>query len=717
MLKAFDSANDDGKGSKLDYKDLPILCKVSSNAEKGKKLINTAEVTKYEDKDGNDLPKDVDSTPNNKDPKNVEERTEDDDDYEVIYLKQFDLALRKYIASIDGKAQDREPQVDVTPLKNGEKTAIYKHSKAPLAVNKGSRIIYTLRVYNEGDVDGYASKITDYLPANLEFVTDSTINTQYGWHEVEGSNGRKYETDYLKPAEIHAAEEGWTDSNKIKAFDGTTLDSKFVQIEVKVKDSVQAKDKLTNLAEISEYKDEKQNVINPDKDSSSNDVNVPEDKDLPGYKDDEINKEYVPGQEDDDDFEKVYIPRFDLALRKYITNIAGKEETSRVPEVSYEDGKIEYKHSKSPLQVVVGDVVVYTIRAYNEGETNGYAAEIADDMPEYLTFLPDNEVNKEYKWKMYDADGNETEDVSKAVKIKTTYLSKDNETSEGSNLLKAFDASKPISDTNPDHKDVKVAFQVNNNAPVQKVITNKAQITDDTDENGNPVDDEDSKPDEWNEGEDDQDLENVIPQQFDLSLLKYVSQVIVTEDGKTTTSETKNTGNNETDIIPKVEIHKKKINSTVVKFVYTIKITNEGDIEGYAKEITDYIPEGLAFDGADNPNWTVKGDGVIATRALENTLLKPGENATVTVTFRWINGAENLSLKRNTAEISEDYNEKGVPDRDSTPNNKVDGEDDIDIADVLLSIKTGKAKTYIILAGIILVVLAGGIIVIKKYAM
>ena len=31
-----------------------------------------------------------------------------------------------------------------------------------------------------------------------------------------------------------------------------------------------------------------------------------------------------------------------------------------------------------------------------------------DDMPAGLEFLPDNETNKEYRWIMYDKDGNET---------------------------------------------------------------------------------------------------------------------------------------------------------------------------------------------------------------------------------------------------------------------------------------------------------------------
>lgn len=74
-----------------------------------------------------------------------------------------------------------------------------------------------------------------------------------------------------------------------------------------------------------------------------------------------------------------------------------------------------------------------------------------------------------------------------------------------------------------------------------------------------------------------------------------------------------------------------------------------------------------------------------------------------------------MGLKQNVAEISKDYNEYGAPDIDSTPNNKVVGEDDIDDAPVMLSIKTGQAATYVGLISIILVTLAGGVILIKKY--
>ena len=114
--------------------------------------------------------------------------------------------------------------------------------------------------------------------------------------------------------------------------------------------------------------------------------------------------------------------------------------------------------------------------------------------------------------------------------------------------------------------------------------------------------------------------------------------------------------------IAKVVIDKKKLSKTTVKFVYNIIIMNQGEIPGYATEITDYIPEGLEFVAEDNPLWTKETGNKITTRALEGKLLNPGDSATVEVIFTWKNGEENLGLKTNIAEISEDYNDKGSKD-------------------------------------------------------
>ena len=641
---------------------------------------------------------------------------QDDDDFEKIYVKTFDLALRKFITAVNNtELKDengkyiREPQVDLTNLINGTSTtATYNHPKVPLSVKVGDTVVYTLRVYNEGEIDGYASEVTDYLPPYLIYVEDSKINEKYGWQVSE--DGRKVETTYLADKEI-------------TAFDGTTLDYEDIQIECKISENAIPQESITNIAEITEYKYgdiiEKEDI-----DSESDNMKdiLPTDEELPTYKDDEIGKEYVPGNEDDDDFEKVYVKEFDLALRKFITEVQKQEVTTRIPNPKIENGQITYyEHTKEPLIVHVDDIIIYTIRVYNEGEISGYASEITDDIPEYLEYLPEESTNVEYMWKMYDENDEETDNVEDAVKVKTEYLSKEN---GEDNLIKAFDG------TTLDYKDIKIAFKVKDPNSNEYIITNHAQISDDEDENGNPIKDKDSEPDEWNEGEDDQDVENVKVNYFDLALLKYVTKTIVIENGVEKVTETGYNGLEDPEPVVKVELNKKNLDEVVVKFGFGIKITNEGDIAGYATEITDYVPEGLKFDPNDNPEWTDEGNNVISTRQLEGTLLQPGESATVEVILTWINGEDNLALKTNVAEISEDDNEYDVPDRDSTPDNQKEGEDadrdstpdnqkegedDIDEAKVILSIITGGGTIIITLILGILVVVLVGVMLIKRF--
>ena len=627
-------------------------------------------------------------------------------------IKQFDLALRKYISKVNDTEYDRAPQVDVINLANGTSTtATYNHPKTTVSVRPTDIVTYTIRVYNEGEADGYANEITDFLPPELEFLPDNEVNQEYEWQL--GEDGRTVKTDYLSKAK-----ETDERQNLIKAFDGQNLDYKEVQIVCKIRDGAEKNKRLTNLAEITEELNNDHEDV-PDRDSTTDNVKLPSDEDLPGYKEDEIDKDYVPGQEDDDDFEKIIVQEFDLALRKFITKVDDKDITNRIPEVSYdeEENKITYNHTKEPVEVVTNNVVTYTIRIFNEGDINGYANEITDDIPEGLEFLPDNETNIEYRWVMYDANGEETEDVSQAVSIKTDYLSKEQEEKEGENLLHAFNPNEEISETNPEYRDVQVAFKVIEPNGSDRIIVNSAQISDDSDENGNEIDDKDSIPDEWNEGEDDQDKEYIKLVYFDLSLRKWVTQAIVIDKNGENITETGHQPYDDPEQIVKVDLNRKHINDVTVKFRYSIRVTNEGEIAGYAKEITDYVPEGLKFVAEDNPGWTDEGNNVISTRLLENTLLQPGEYADIEVVLTWINDANNMGLKVNTAEISEDYNDYGVPDKDSTPDNKKPGEDDIDDAPVMLSVGTGRAKVYFTLGFVILVTIAGGVFLIKKYVL
>ena len=634
---------------------------------------------------------------------------EDDDDFEKLKVVYFDLALRKFIIGKNDTAlTGREPQVDVTNLADGTSTtATYNHPKNPIDMQRGDIVIYTIRVYNEGSMDGYANEITDYLPEELEFLPDHEINQEYEWQV--SSDGRHVTTDYLSKAKETSSRQ-----NLLKAFDGTTLDYKDVKIACKIKDTAEVGKKLTNLAEITESKDSDGNDV-VDRDSETDNVEVPTDEDLPNYKDDEIDKDYVPGQEDDDDFEKVKVVYFDLALRKFITAVDDTEITNRIPQLSMgEDGNIDYNHTKEPVEVENGNIVTYTLRIYNEGMMAGYASKVKDDVPDGLEFLPDNEINQEYRWVLSE-DG---------TSIETDYLSKEQEQTEGANLIKAFDPELGITDTNPDYRDLKIAFRVTEPNTSDRILVNTAEISDDRDENNDPVDDIDSTPDnnnEWNE-EDDLDKEFVKVKYFDLALKKWVSRAIVTnQDGSQNIIETGHTGDEDPEPPAKVDLGRQDINKVTVKFEFQIKITNEGEIAGYATEVTDYIPEGLKFIQEDNPLWyprePLNGRERVGTTQLADTLLQPGESATISILLTWINDPNNMGLKTNIAEISQDDNDSDTPDIDSTPDNFTDGEDDIDDAPVMLTVALGDTQIYIGLGFIIVAMLTGGIWAIKRYVL
>ena len=728
LIKAFDK-------STIYYKDVQIECRVvASTVSTDTHLKNVAEITKdYNDAgiaDRDSLKNSLtDDEKGNYAPGTSAQGKgyQDDDDYEDLVLpgRYFDLALRKFISAINnvelktGNKYDREPEVDVSPLLNGKTTASYKHTKVPVSVSTGDIITYTLRVYNEGQVDGYVDEIVDHLPPELEFLPDDEINRKYLW-TIDSSDRtqRTIRTTYL--SQEH------DDDNKINAFNQaqTKLDYKEVQIRCKVSSTAPTLKKITNIAEITKSSNEAKLT---DRDNEKN-VTLPQDEELPEYKGKDSNKDelsdknyFYEGQEDDDDFEKIILEKFDLALRKFITGVNDEKITSRVPSVdtskygtivnNKEITDMEYTHPKDPVRVANNDIVIYTIRVYNEGTKSGYAAEIKDDIPEGLEFILDHEINQKYGWVLYDKDGNATTNVKEAVTMRTDYLSKDNEEEEGDNLLKAFVAGEM--DT-PDYRDVQVAFKVIEPNTSDRIITNHAEISKDTDENGDDVDDIDSTPDEWNDGEDDQDEEHIYVKYFDLALRKWVSQVILIEDGVQKEMDTGHYAEQDPEPVVKVELNKKRIENTIIKFRYQIRITNEGEIEGYATEISDYIPEGLKFNQADNPKWREE-NGKIVTDQLKDTLLQPGESVTIEVVLTWINGEDNLDVKTNVAEISEDDNPHESDDIDSTPNNKKKGEDDIDDAPVVLTVVTGRVPMYIAIVTGITFIIGAGAFMIKKY--
>ena len=746
----------------LDSTAVQIELKVKDGLNSDAVLTNVAEITDDSilDRDSNtgSVKKDSinentfsgnkDNKDNLDDPNNFYKGIEDDDDFEKVKIegKVFDLAFKKFITSVNGEKQSREPKVDVSSLATTT-NAKYTTVKTPLVVEQGDIVTYKIRVYNEGEMNAYAEEIAEYIPEGLGFIVNHKVNDNNYWSISDAikAGAKSVQLSSIKNATKNVKLEDFVNtksldevevvkgvaklkstklsysvnsSNLIKGFDiekDKTLAYKDIEIACVVLVDEVTDTNLKNIAEIS-------------KDSTPGPDGKPEEVVDRDSEPDTVNPDDYPGKDknqDDHDFEDLTIEDYvyDLALQKFITAVDDEKVTDRTPSVTLENGKIRYNHSTEPKELGNGDLVEYTIRVYNEGTRAAYAAEVADDLPNGLKFVADNETNVEYGWVLVDKYGEETNDINQAKTVRTDYLSKDaSEKREEDCLIKAFDPTKPIStdanNPNPDYRDVKIVFEVDESVLDKstttelRIIENTAEITDMTDEDGDYVQDEDSIPDNWKNGEDDIDREKIYIKYFDLSLQKDLVKVIVIENGNVTEYSVND------DQLFKVEIHKKKIKSTVVKFVYNITVKNEGEIDGYAKEIKDYIPEGLEFVSDDNQGWYKLSDNTIATDALANTLLKAnGGTASVQVTLKWINGENNLNKKDNIAEISKDDNEYDSPDIDSTPDNKVPGEDDIDNAPVILSISTGAGETYYGLITVIAVIMITGIALIKKYVL
>ena len=714
LIKAFD-------GTTLDYKELKIKCKVKSTKDLDKVITNIAEITEFTDANGN-LIKDRDSEAGNivlptdenlpdykgkdtnksvlTDKEYFYKGQEDDDDFEKLILEEFDLALRKFITKVnDQNITNRIPVFTKDLDKNGN--YIYKHTKEPIEVESTDIVEYTIRIYNEGDISGYAKEVKDDIPEGLEFLPDNSTNKEYRWVMLDKDGNKTTDVSkakYITTDYLSKEQEKTEGSNLIKAFNIENMVEPYykdVKVAFKVVASNTYKGIITNIAEISDDSDAEGKEVE-DRDSTPN------------------NNDF---KEDDIDVEHIKLSYFDLALRKFITKVNDTEITNRVPKFKIdENGNYVYEHTKEPVEVENGNIITYTLRVFNEGTKDGYAKEIKDDLPEGLEFLPENETNKTYRWVMLDKEGKETTNIEDAVSIKTDYLSKEQEKTEGSNLIKAFDSENM---EEPDHKDVKIAFKVTEPSTSDRILINKAQISDDSDKDGKDVIDIDSTPDKWIEGEDDQDIEKVKVKYFDLALRKWVTQAIVIDNGKETVVETGHKPEDDPEEVVKVEIKESRLNKVVVKFRYSIRVYNEGEIAGYAKEVKDYIPEGLKFVQADNPEWKQLETGEVVTDQLKDTLLQPGEYADVEILLTWINGKNNFGLKVNVAEISKDYNDSNTPDIDSTPDNRKEDEDDIDDAPVILTVKTGAGlnKEYVILVTATLAILTSGVVLIKKYVL
>ena len=197
------------------------------------------------------------------------------------------------------------------------------------------------------------------------------------------------------------------------------------------------------------------------------------------------------------------------------------------------------------------------------------------------------------------------------------------------------------------------------------------------------------------------DIGLIFRNKFDLQLEKYVSKMVITNNEGT---KTHNFDNEE---LAKVEIASKYLSGSTVVVEYKIKVTNIGDIDGYVKNIVDYMPTDMTFSSDLNKDWYQSGKDLY-NEQLADKKLNPGESTEVTLILTKTMTESNTGLVNNTAAIKSSYNEKSFLDANT--------ENNTGLADVIISVKTGAAIRLALFTLSLTIVIAGvAYFITKKY--
>ena len=185
---------------------------------------------------------------------------------------------------------------------------------------------------------------------------------------------------------------------------------------------------------------------------------------------------------------------------------------------------------------------------------------------------------------------------------------------------------------------------------------------------------------------------------FSLKLEKVISKMIVTNKNGSKTYDFEDTD------MAKVEIAPKELSGSNVVIEYKLKVTNVGEVAGYAKTIVDYLPSSLTFNSGLNSNWYKKGKNLY-TSSLGNTKIEPGETKEVTLTLTKKMTESNTGLTNNKAEIESAYNSLGIQNTTTTEKNGKTS--NAGSADSIISVKTGTAVSYVALTLTIIIAICG----------
>jgi|GEM_PF-7052971 len=556
----------------------------------------------------------------------------------------YDAALRKWVKNVErgGMFVSTEPYPEPT-----------SGATPPVAVQKGDKIVFAIKLINQGRNAVTIPKVSDYMPAGYTFDLDD--QTDANWL-LDGDTGNPVYNE-----QITLTTSGNTATHTLELIltvsDGATANN------------------LDNYAEISKMiVPGTDNIDAPDIDSTPDSISLND-----GSVKDNIISENGKrnGDEDDHDIARVTLedeppaPEYDAALQKWVVSVND--------ELVDEDGEADTVPNTLTPAVKAGDKVRFAIRVFNQGTTDLIITDISDYLPTGFTFNPADQDDAGWE-----ADGTR-------IKYITPIPLAGSAPTVGDNFEIIY-----ITLT------VKASGNLKNFAEISVFTDGEGTggLEDkDSTPNAEPYDDGTAKDNVINEDhkttpsddEDDHDFAEVVwenpPEpEYDAALRKWVVAV----NNNLVNAAAANTPNT---LTPEVE--------TGNKVRFAIQIINQESTEVKITDISDYLPAGFEFLAADQSDvgWAVDGARIKYTTPID---LTGGASKIIYITLT-VKASGSLE---NFAEISEMKDKDGkdvVIDKDSetdssstndgTPKDNVinenrkanpnDDEDDHDFAKVL----------------------------------
>lgn len=134
----------------------------------------------------------------------------------------------------------------------------------------------------------------------------------------------------------------------------------------------------------------------------------------------------------------------------------------------------------------------------------------------------------------------------------------------------------------------------------------------------------------------------------------------------------------------KMELTNSELKNSTALIEYNIKVTNYGDIAGYAKQIIEYMPDGMSFNSEINPDWYMGKDGYLYTINLSNELIKPGESKDIKLILSKKIENDGIGIIRGRTEVKTTYSETELAEITALSASYINSESGVTTSDIII---------------------------------